>query len=462
MVIAHKIGARQKRLGIKRQDFHLFKWKGRFFLLYVPASEFFEIDRITHKRIKLETEKSGNYRWKEFFKTYSADKIREVESELARLFGKVVHKQSVDAEGAKIRSIALNVAQVCNLRCSYCYAKDGSYGTDKGLMSEETAYGVIDYFAGQLLKGDLLNIKFFGGEPLVNFDLISKVVSHCRQITKKRKIHFKYSVTTNGTLFDKRIVRFLGTNRFKVTVSIDGNRMFHDAHRKYPDGRGSFREVLKGVKILTRHSPKIELCARVTVCNNSLDFAQTFKFLRSSGFHRVHFTPLSSSRGTDWKTMEQGIWKVSRAIEKQSGSSLSNFKSVGNMGYILERIKNSSEVCFPCGAGREYLGIDSKGDFYFCHRFTNNPRFFMGNRSRGFKSRTQLKSSSANPTCSRCWARNFCGGCCYYENLVNTGGLVGPAPKFCSYSKDLINRACLLYIEGRTKNDRIGKQLRSG
>lgn len=449
MVIAQNSNEWINQVGISEKDFHIIECDGNHFLLHVPTLRLFEIDDLARERIEIELKKSAVYE-KRFFERYGRKNIREVEKELRTLVEDGKKTSQKKKREIRVKTISLNVAQSCNLRCLYCYAGDGSYGSSKQFMDDSTAFKIIDFFVDKLKSGNNFHIHFFGGEPLLNFRLIEKVVDYAKEKGKAKKIAFRYSVVTNGTLFENKIVRFLKDNRFGVTVSIDGPLKFHDRYRIYTDGEGSFKDVIRGLDLIRSSGGIKNLACRVTVCDNDLDFVKTFRWLKGKGFEKIHFTP-KSGQGTDWEVMLFGLGKIFRLALKDLKRKPSNLGSFSNFTYLLERLYNSEKACYPCGAGRSYVGIDVNGSFYLCHRFTNRSEFKMGSVNEELNRRVKILSVDEDSICCNCWARYLCGGGCHWENFIKTGCVNRQDKDFCRFSKNLINWAIILYIKSKRR-----------
>ncbi len=452
MDIAHKIDSRLRVLGISEKDFHIIEYDGGCSLLHIPNSMLFEIDDLARDRILAETLKKPGIK-KEFLSKYSKKQISQVEKELKSL---LKAKTAKEKKVHTIDTVSLNVARSCNLTCGYCYTVDGSYGLGELLMSEETAYKTIDFFLKGKRSGSNFYIHFTGGEPLLNFELIEKVVGYAKKIKRKRKINFFFSISTNGTLFDIRIVRFFKKNKFDVIVSIDANRAVHNRNRIYKNGSGSYADVVKGTKLFRQIKGKLTLTCSVTVTDESLDFVKTFKSLKKMGFNKIHFTYANVFKKdkralkTGWEAMTKGIDSLFKEALRDIRRGGKNLTAYSNFNHILELLALRKKVFYPCSAGRSYLMVDADSNFYFCHRFTGEKDFSLGS-IKSSKTARKDRSVDENALCSKCWARYLCGGGCYYDNYYCCGDVKKQINGYCSYIKDLIEKAVLLYIECRRK-----------
>lgn len=443
MVIAQKYDERSKGIGISEKDLHIIEYDEDRYLLHIPTLKLFEIDRLAYEWLRAIFSKKPSF-YESLIKRWGGKKVREVEKEFIA-FGLRPRTGLEKRVPMQVSSIYLNVAQTCNLRCSYCYSKDGSYGSKKPFMDEGEAYKVIDYFAGRLKDGSDLEIRFFGGEPLLNFGLIEKVVGYAEKIRKKKAITFRYSVTTNGTLFEKRIVRFLKANEFDVAISIDGQSGLHDMYRRYCNGKGSLNDVLKGLRLLKRYGRGLRLKALVTV-HKGLDLPRTFRWLLKAGFDEVTFRPLAQRGKANWRLLEKGLNELLIHFLSDIEEAAMDPHSLGNFSPYLQRLADLQRIDHPCRALISSLAVDTEGRFWLCHRFNNRRGFCLGSSGDGIKASSKIRSVDRSRKCLGCFARYLCGGGCYYHNLLETGNMFKPHKDYCRFMKNLIEKVIMMYI----------------
>ena len=359
-------------------------------------------------------------------------------------------------------NISLNVAQVCNLSCVYCYGVDGEYGL-KGKMDEETAKKSIDFLISESKNQKQISITFFGGEPLLNFPLIKKSVDYSKEQAKRFGKEIKFSITTNGTKFNKEVNSYLNEKNFTVMVSFDGDQETQDKNRPTRGGKGSYASTLPKVKEFLK-SRNGNATARATVTNHTTDLKALKSKLRDIGFKRANATVATVSefanenRGITSVSLEDDMMKDIYAAEDleakgllssiKNKESLREYGSSGILRYIRQ-LKDKNKSRFACGVGRKMVGIAINGDVYPCHRFVGEEKFKLGNVV-NFDSKNRAKYSDSftdsNPVCSKCWAKYQCGGGgCIQDNEVMKGDVNNINVRHCSELKYQLKHAINIY-----------------
>ncbi|MCB9228549.1 MAG: radical SAM protein [Deltaproteobacteria bacterium] len=354
----------------------------------------------------------------------------------------------------KIRSIALNIIERCNMRCHYCFAGKGDYGFDSS-MSMETAIRAVDFFTQDQ---DDLHIVFFGGEPLLRFRLIYDLVHWC--IREKSDKRFTFALTTNGLLMDQEKLDFFVQHRFSLRWSWDGpllqgrQRQLHGTKKQSSaasDVIGSkIRRLSKGLSELR------SFCLRATLDHNSLSLAieNILNMICSTDF-RVAWSRVSSSdsqlrfSGEDIEQychVFEGV--VSALLKEKDYPSLLRIRSLQT--YVRVFHSGSYHRNF-CGAGLEYLSVSTRGRFYLCHRFTEDEEESLGSLEDGFDMK-KIKAISRHrmmedEPCQSCWMREICAGGCFHEHKMGTGHIMTIDPFFCQIQDTEMRQALRVYLE---------------
>ena len=423
-------------------NFHVFSYKDSFYLYDIAQMNAYEIDEGLY--LKLITNRNGSDFFENFIKSLPAKNI----------------KVRLTDVNYPIHNLVLMVAQVCNLSCVYCYGVDGEYGT-KGKMNEEVAYKSVDFLIKQSGDVQTISITFFGGEPLLNFPIIKKVVDYSRKKAKEAKKTVSFSITTNGTKFNDEINAYLNQNNFGVLVSFDGDEEIQNSNRPYKNGKGSYANTLPKIQAFLK-SRNGNATARATITNFSHDLDDLKKRLINLGFRRAHATPATVS---EFALDKRGIEKVSdfqydtllTNIEKEADEildaivnrkDLSGF--IGNPIVInITQLINKTKSMNPCGAGRAMLGVSITGDLYPCHRFVGNEKFNLGNLDSFDKAskETYVNNYTENhPVCSKCWAKYHCGGRgCIHDNEVTMGDVNNVNIKHCTILKYGLKNSIHIY-----------------
>jgi uncharacterized protein len=370
---------------------------------------------------------------------------------------KLKHKQRKDFFNAEqpIRSISINVTQICNLRCIYCYGDEGEYGM-RGVMDEKTANKCVDFLIKESKNLKDLTINFFGGEPLLNFELIKTTVNYALVETKKygKKIHF--GITTNGTLLKPECNSFFNKNNFSVVVSFDGDKYTQDNNRPFANGSGSYDFIYpKIVEFLKSRNGRA--IGRATVTANTQNISTLKSQLRDVGFKKVCTIPMTVvNNAFNEQNSFDGKNRIHESLCKNDESEgIAFYNTIKKSGDInafnnsliyrcLKVLLDRNKLLYPCGAGRTLLAISTNGDVYVCHRFVGNPDFKLGNINDS-KISSRLKYSESpvlnHETCSICWARFFCGGGCLHDNMLMGKNTNNVNLKHCSQLKENIKHA---------------------
>ena len=348
-----------------------------------------------------------------------------------------------------IRSIALNVAEQCNLRCTYCFAGEGDYGKNS-LLKKDVALKAIEELAKDK---ENFHVSFFGGEPLLNFSLIERVVDFCKQ----QPTNFTYAITTNGTLLQQRHVDFFNANNFKVTISYDGP-VAHDHQRGTINQKYSSEKLVK--KKLDRFATELKLIQsklRATLTTKYLE-KYVDGFLKQLDDHKgcfeFAFRNAASSGNKlfsveDAETLNKMLLKVTDYL--LDTNQLDKLKSVRNIVSYIPYIHRGSRHLSACGAGISYISVSTSGEYYLCHRFTESEDENVGNFRTGLDySKLELirkyRMKAIDP-CSSCFMRNLCRGGCFHENKEVNENKFKPNPVFCKMQEGSVVSSIYTYTK---------------
>ncbi len=370
-----------------------------------------------------------------------------------------------------LSTLVLEVAQDCNLRCTYCYAEAGTYGSKPCLLAPETARKAVRYLLDNSADQQSVTLIFFGGEPLLNMPAIraatSEAISYAGKIGKK----VSFSITTNGTLLDSDIVKFLHQHRVSVAVSMDGPPHIHDRNRPDENGKGTYAEIVARLEILLKDSP-VPVAARVTLEPDQWnEIVEVFDHLVGLGFHEVGIAPVSPVTKTLLPTDGQetallhGFGILARRFVANARKGL--VLPFSNILDLLGRIHLGQTKPVSCGAGFGYMAIDARGRFFPCHRMAGQEEYCSGSLSTGIdadKISSCLGSlnTGRQQSCSKCWARTLCAGGCHYENDLRENQLGLPRGTSCRFIRNWLDLGMKTYAALRTDDaiEAIGQRLR--
>lgn len=355
----------------------------------------------------------------------------------------------------EVGMVSLLVVQGCNLRCTYCYGDGGQYH-DSGVMNFDTAKNAVDYLIHKSNKSKL-TICFFGGEPLLNFPLIKKVVEYCHKKIENTDKTINFSMTTNGTLINSEIEEFIIKNRIGVQISLDGDRDTQNKNRFDISGRGSYDEVIEKTKRL-RELGRLGVRATLTPYNTNI--VKIYEHLESLKFRQIIISPafnlLSES---DYKQITNSYieWFRYLAGELKKGN-YSYVKKAKQFLQELQKIDRALVRTVACGVGRNLLAIDIHGNVFPCQRFVAIKESCMGNIATGLEKQEIFLKEVNKPMskkCKNCWCRNLCVSGCSYCNVESTGDMKKTEEMYCKYVQATTEELIRIYLQMNEKEKKM-------
>ena len=407
-------------------DWKTFTVGNRFFLWHIPSSSILQVSKDLWQCARGQISPE------------SLDKLQNLSASLSKSYS------CAQTPSIKITHIALNVAERCNLRCTYCYAGDGDYGNDS-LMSLTTAQKAIRSFANPDYP---LHISFFGGEALLNFSLIQDVVNWCSE----QKETFRYSLTSNGVLLNEKHLEFFKKHSFHLKVSYDGKSLQTTQRTQNPNLTRNLEDKLLKFEHALHELRSFEL--RMTLSREGLSSTtQNILDTLTSYNYRVNYARVSSQHPKHQFTQEdvqtlQTLLKqtVTHLLEKEDWDALMR---LGNLKTLLRKFQEGEQGPF-CGAGLNYLSVSTRGRFYLCHRFTEDEEECLGDLEHGLDPDkvariVELRSARKEP-CSSCWMRKMCQGGCFHEHKMGRGRIDSIDPIFCQLQDTEMQIAFEVYL----------------
>lgn len=339
-----------------------------------------------------------------------------------------------------LSSLVLHVSHDCNMRCGYCYADYGRYGGDAGYMQPALAVEHTKKFFDQLGDSRSLSLTFFGGEPLMNLDVVYAAHAYAKQRAMEEGRKIAFGLTTNGTLLTKELVEWFEREHFSITVSIDGPPDVNDRLRPIQDGSKSYDVIMTRIAESGIHAN-----ARVTLTRKCLDVARIVRHLVSVGFREVGVSPVATGNarfdldGEDLKRLLDELRIL--ADDFVEWAKRGEILPFSNLRTVLEQIAAGDPRPVPCGAGTKLVAADNKGDLYACHRLVGQEAFRMGHVDEGIDPKLRENIlAGMNPTsrrpCETCWARYLCGGGCHHIAWLHSSEGAAPwtiGDDFCDF-----------------------------
>ena len=355
-----------------------------------------------------------------------------------------------------IKALCLHVAHTCNLNCEYCFAGQGKYHGEDALMSFEVGKAALDFLVKNSGTRKNLEVDFFGGEPLVNFDVVKQLVKYARSIEKEVGKNFRFTLTTNGVLLDDNVIDFLNKEMNNVVLSLDGRKEINDAKRKTPNGKGSYDIIVPKFQNFVKKRRDKEYYMRGTFTRNNLDFTKDIFHMLDLGFKELSMEPVVSKPDTEYALREEDLDTIYEQYEILSKEMIKRKREGNPFTFYHYMIDLSGGPCIykritGCGSGTEYLAVTPNGDFYPCHQFVGDKNFLMGNVKEGItnnKLRDEFKLCNvySRKECENCWAKLYCSGGCAANSFHTTGSINGVYEYGCKLFKKRIECAIMVKI----------------
>ena len=354
-----------------------------------------------------------------------------------------------------IKAMCLNMTHDCNLRCEYCFASQGTYNGEKAFLSFETGKKAFDFLVKSSGKRRNLEVDFFGGEPLMNFETIKKLVDYGRSLEKDNNKHFRFTITTNGVLLDEDKINYINENMDNVVLSIDGRKETNDRMRKTINEKGSYDAIINNFKNFVSKRGSRDYFARGTYTSYNLDFSEDVKHMREAGFDKISVEPVVASPEEKYALKEEHIDILKREYEKLAEYFIESYNTDKKFQFFHFNIELDGGPCIykrsiGCGAGTEYVAVTPSGELYPCHQFVGQEEFIIGNVDDGITNEeivNKFKNVLVNekPVCKDCWAKYYCSGGCHANAYNFNKDFNIPYGVGCELEKKRIE--CSIYIK---------------
>ncbi|MGC8972069.1 MAG: SPASM domain-containing protein [bacterium] len=423
-------------MDLVKRDWHLFNIKGEYFL-FNSLGSLYQLDEEGAKAVKsLFDGLKDSY--------VSEETYREIE-EILSSYNPI--KIRTD-ENLTLKSLCINVSHSCNMACDYCFTRH-NLSSNESFMSLEIAYRAIDLLFESSRDVRNIEIDFFGGEPLLNLDVIRKTSIYGREKAKELGKHLRITLTTNGLLLDEKVLDLLDELEISIVLSLDGGKEVHDKFRHLVNGNGSFNHILPNAIELARRRQDGGYYIRGTYTAETINFSNSFKELVDLGFRYISLEPVVSN---DCKISikKEHIPILRIEYEKVAEECLKN-----DVKFFHFELPFEEGACLPrlargCGAGVEYMAITPNGDIYPCHQFVGYTQFRLGEINRKDIDKRlrgkfiHLNNIDSKPICKECWARYLCGGGCLANNFIINKDIEEPYRVGCEIQKLRIEYALWL------------------
>ena len=353
-------------------------------------------------------------------------------------------------QSAPIKALCLHVSHDCNLRCQYCFASTGDFGTGRKIMDIETAKRAIDFVIQRSGSRRNIEVDFFGGEPLMAMDTVKATEAYARSIEKKAGKCFRFTITTNGVLLDDENIDYINREMSNAVLSLDGRPQVNDRMRKTVNGKGSYEVIVPKFQKLVAGRGTKDYYLRGTFTHYNLDFAEDVMHMADLGFRNVSVEPVVGEETCGYALKDEDLPVVLEQYEKLA----EKLKDRTDVNFFHFNVDLAQGPCVikrlrGCGAGCEYVAVTPEGDIYPCHQFVGNPAYKIGSLSDGsFDMELSHRFSCLNiytrEECRDCWARFYCSGGCSASNLLVNGDIKKPNHVGCEMERKRLECAIAL------------------
>lgn len=360
------------------------------------------------------------------------------------------------------KALCLNVAHDCNMRCGYCFAHTGDYHEGRKLMPFEVASRAVEFLLESSGDRKRLEVDFFGGEPLMNFDVVKETVLFAREKEKEYSKRIGFTITTNGTLLDKEATEFINENMDNIVLSIDGRKQINDSMRKFTDGSGTYDDIMPKLKNLVASRGNKSYYIRGTFTANNLDFCSDVMHLANEGFKEISIEPVAAEKGKAYAIREEHLPRIYREYDKLADKYIEYYKRGKGFRYYHFLMDLDGGPCVykrvsSCGSGVEYFAVTPDGDLFPCHQFVGRKEYLMGNVWKGVTNKKLQREFSENTVyhkekCRNCWAKFYCSGGCQANAAAFNNKLKEPYELECKLQKKRIECAIMIKAYEKLQN----------
>ena len=443
---------------------HQYKNNGYNMVLDVNSGSVHVVDDVTYDVLSLLDQGKQEEEIQEALKDrYPAQEIHDAAQECQELkeaemlFTDDVYEGAIEMFAERptvVKALCLHIAHDCNLACRYCFAEEGEYHGRRALMSLEVGKKALDFLIANSGSRRNLEVDFFGGEPLMNWQVVKDLVAYGREQEKIHNKNFRFTLTTNGVLLDDEVMEFCNKEMGNVVLSIDGRKEVHDFMRPFRKGAGSYDLIVPKFQKFAESRNQDNYYVRGTFTHYNLDFAADVLHLADLGFKQISVEPVVAPPTEDYAIREEDLPIIFEQYDILAKEMIKRHKEGRGFNFFHFMIDLTGGPCVykrlsGCGSGTEYLAVTPWGDFYPCHQFVGNEEFLLGNVDEGIV-RTDLTCDFkkcnvySKKECSSCFARFYCSGGCAANSYNFTGKINDVYEIGCKMQKKRIECALMI------------------
>lgn len=387
-------------------------------------------------------------------KLFSEDKFKDLQID-------------IKARPTQLKALCLHIAHDCNMCCKYCFAGEGEYSGDRSLMSFEVGKRALDFLIEQSGSRKNLEVDFFGGEPLLNFDVVKQLVAYARSIEKEKGKNFRFTLTTNGVLLNDEVMEWANKECYNVVLSLDGRKETNDRMRRTRNDKGTYDLILPKFQKMAKERNQQGYYIRGTYTHYNTDFANDILHLADLGFEQLAMEPVVTDPKMDYALQESDIPKLKDQYDLLAKEMCKRNREGKGFTFFHYMIDLEGGPCIykrisGCGVGTDYMAVTPWGDLYPCHQFVGDEKFLLGNVFDGVKNTDivnefKLCNVYSREACQDCFAKLYCSGGCSANAYHTTGKITGTCDMSCELHRKRVENAIMIKIDELFANSENNK-----
>ncbi|MBE7054425.1 MAG: thioether cross-link-forming SCIFF peptide maturase [Ruminococcaceae bacterium] len=450
---------------------HQYKLNGYNIVLDTASGSVHVVDEVAYDIISMYKEKTQNEIVSEILKKYAhlpdvneseiiecLEDIKSLEDD-GKLYSEDMYENlamEYKNNSNVIKALCLHIAHTCNLNCSYCFASQGKYQGERALMTFDVGKRAFDFLIENSGTRKNLEVDFFGGEPLMNWDVVVELVKYARSIEKKYNKNFRFTLTTNGMLLDDDKFEFLNKEMSNVVLSLDGRKNVHDHFRKDYSGNGSYDVILPKFKKFVESRGGKNYYMRGTFTHNNVDFTNDIFHMADLGFTELSMEPVVCPPTDPYALTDADMPVIFEEYEKLAKEMIKRKKAGKPFTFYHYMLDLKNGPCIykritGCGSGTEYMAVTPWGELFPCHQFVGDEKYSLGNIWDGIKNKEvqdkfRYCNAYSREECKTCWAKLYCSGGCAANSYHSTGDIKGVYKYGCELFKKRIECAIMMQV----------------
>lgn len=442
---------------------HQYKSNGYNIVLDVNSGSVHVVDDLSYDVISMYESSTKDDIVEKLKSDYSEEDVLEAYEEVSKLkeeellFTEDIYKQYItDFKKRKtvVKALCLHIAHDCNLACKYCFAEEGEYHGRRALMSLEVGKKALDFLIENSGNRRNLEVDFFGGEPLMNWEVVKELVRYGRSKEEEYNKKFRFTLTTNGVLLNDEVMEFVNREMSNVVLSLDGRKEVNDKMRPFRNGTGSYDLIVPKFRKLAESRNQTNYYVRGTFTHDNLDFSKDVIHFADLGFKQMSIEPVVGDDDEKYAIKQEDLPVIMEEYDKLAKEYIKRQKEGNGFNFFHFMIDLEQGPCVAkrlsgCGSGTEYLAVTPWGDLYPCHQFVGQEEFLLGNVFEGIK-RTEICDEFkmcnvyAKEKCQKCFAKYYCSGGCAANSYKFHGSITDAYDIGCEMQRKRIECAIMI------------------